>query len=210
METRGRLIAVEGIEGAGKATLVHALADHLEAEGQPVERLTRYLMPELVGLWKRLVAADAVDPRQAAALAAADLVVGGARPHRPPREAGRGGGMDGYIDAHRVYFQLLGVPAQELDALFSHLIEPDAILYLRVPLDLALKRVLPRSPANLAWSGGPALLDAANPEAAFLAWQARAQALYSAILPPSRTTTLRGDQPPDAILQAALDTLPPR
>ncbi|MEL6343805.1 MAG: hypothetical protein AAFV53_11780 [Myxococcota bacterium] len=218
--TRGKLVVVEGIDGAGKSDLVHGLAERLPQLGIEVERVGRILMPELMFLWNRLVSADAITQRMAATLAAADLIAGGNRRIEPALAAGRWVLVNSYVYTHRIRFGMRGVPKEELDALFSEFIQPDIIFHLRIPLAHALARIQPRGHLDM-WSTG---LDAQSPsigtawrqrrtvplverEAAFLSWQAQAQARFPAMLPPELTVNLPGEESTDSLVEAALAAL---
>lgn len=221
MSTRGKWIVLEGIDGAGKRTLLRALEARLAGAGIPVTRLSRDLTPELVALWRRLLAADAVDQRQAAALAAADAVVGYSQQIRPALEAGRWVLIDGFTTTHRVHFQLRGVPPHELEALFSSIPRPDQIFYLHTPVAEALRRGRAFGRLDLfsagmdtgslsigqAWAQRKSVTQA-QMEAAFLSWQARAQALFPSVLPADRTVTLPGQHDTEALVEAILAAMP--
>jgi dTMP kinase len=221
MPARGKWIVLEGIDGAGKQQLLGVVESRLNNAGIETVRRSRYMIPELVRLWKQLVAADAVDQRQAAALAAADAVVGYTRLIKPALEAGRWVLMDSFTTDHRVYFQLRGVPKAELVALFSTVPLPDQIFYLHTPVADALRRGRAFGRLDL-WSAGMDTsgtsigqawakrqsLSQTQIEAAFLSWQARAQALFPANLPDKRVTTLSGQQDTAALASLILGSFP--
>jgi thymidylate kinase len=217
----GHWISIEGINGAGKRNLLEALKRRLQSRGIEVESLSRYLIPELVILWKQLVRADAVDQRQAAVLAAADAVVGYSTLIRPALLAGKWVIMDGFTTAHKVLFQQRGVPSSELDALFGHVPLPDQVFYLHTPVADALQRGREQGSLD-PWTIGldstglsigqawatRTLLTQTQMEAAFITWQAGAQSLYPRALPADRSLTLSGSAPLDQLVEQVMASLP--
>lgn len=147
------LIAVEGIDGAGKSTLVARLAAELEARGRTVLTLRRYMIDEITALWWRLVDADLVDQLATAQLAAADYAIGCKRLIAPALADGAVVIADKHVYSHHVYFTLRGLPRAALDTLFAGVLAPDHVLWLRLPADEALERLR-------ATTGKPDLLEA--------------------------------------------------
>lgn len=221
MSEKGHWISIEGINGAGKRNLLVALQQRLESHNIEVACLSRHLIPELVVLWKQLVRADAVDQRQAAVLAAADAVVGYSHLIRPALTAGKWVIMDGFTTSHKVLFQQRGVPLTELNALFGHVPIPDQVFYLHTPVADALRRGRQQGSLD-PWTIGldttgmsigqawakRAHLSQQQMEAAFITWQAGAQALYPSALPADRSTTLSGSTPVDQLVESMMASVP--
>lgn len=215
MVTRGYWLTVEGIDGAGRTTLLNALTDRLSENGITVTRLSRYLIADLAHLRQQLVAADAVDQRQAAVLAAADALLGYRQLIAPALAAGNWVITDASVCTHRVHFQQRGVPRRELDALFRPIPLPDQVFYLHTPVSEALKRGRAFGRLDM-WTTG---LDATgisigqawaqrtsfsqnHMETAFQSWQAQAQALFPGVLPPDRSTQLIGTESTENLVDA--------
>jgi len=150
----GRLIAVEGSDGSGKATQSRLLVQRLRAEGYPAERISfprygRSFFGRLAGAYLRgeLGGAAAVDPRLAAMIYAAD--------RWEAREAilrwlaeGRVVVCDRYVDSNKAH-QAARLPRGADKAGFLRWVDrmeyrvfglpgPDFTLYLHVPHRLAL------------------------------------------------------------------------
>jgi dTMP kinase len=142
------LIAVEGIDGCGKTTLVARLAAELRDRGRTVVVVRRYMLDEITALWWRLVDLDLVDQRGTAQLAAADYATGLQRIIVPALDAGSVVIADKYAYSHRVYFTLRGMGPAELDALFSNMLEPDHVLWPRMDAPAALERLRQARPAR--------------------------------------------------------------
>lgn len=216
------LIAVEGIDGAGKTTLIARLARELEARGRTVLVVRRYMLDEITELWWRLVDADLVDQLGTAQLAAADYALGVRRIVEPALARGEVVLADKHVYSHLVYFTLRDVPRSTLGALFGSVLEPALVLWLRLDPELALARLR-------ATAGKPDLLEAGLDhrldtsigaafaahglggapaslrERHFLEHHAPTDALFAALLPRARTVELDARLPPEALAAAALE-----
>jgi dTMP kinase len=190
------LITVEGIDGAGKTTLVAGLAAALgdiEVLREPggVE-----LSERLRGLVK--------DPALRVGGRAEALIYAAARAQLveeklvPLLEAGRRVLLDRFVDSSLAYQGAgrgLGVEAvRELNRFATGGLAPDRTLLLRIEPALAVRRM----------SGEDRIEQEAE---AF--WTACAQAYDElAAAEPERWVVLDASQPPEAVLQAALSALP--
>jgi dTMP kinase len=185
------LISVEGIDGAGKTTLVKGLARELgatvlrEPGGVELSERIRALVQD-PGL--------AIDPRAEALLFAA------ARAQLVAEKLQGADGLvilDRFIDSSLAYQgggRELGVAdIQALNDFATHGLRPDRTLYLRLDPQQALARVS----------------DHDRLEAAGIEFFARVAAAYDALAAaePDRFVILDATQPPDAVLAAALDAL---
>jgi dTMP kinase len=185
------LISVEGLDGAGKTTLVGALARELGAvvlrEPGGVELSERI----------RAVVQDPgldIDPRAEALLfaaARAQLVAEKLRDRDGPVI------LDRFTDSSLAYQgggRELGVQdIQALNDFATHGLRPDRTLYLKLPPEQALARV--SDPDRLETAG--------------LAFFERVAAAYDALAEaePDRFVILDATQPPDAVLADALSAL---
>lgn len=206
-----KLIAIEGIDGAGKTTLCEQLSGRLRARGFTTVSLQRFMIAELTALWHRLLDGDGVDQGAAAMLAAADYHIGAERIIRPALAAGHIVVMDRYVYSHIVQYALRGVPRSHLEMLFGRWQQPDLVLHLKLPADAALGRKRsPRKPdfweagldAGVRGSIGAAYREyLAHPpdrdevERRFVAHQTRAAATFDAVLPPPVTVSIDATRP---------------
>lgn len=148
MATRGKLIALEGIDGSGKQTQMDLLARALDARGQAAFRIgfPRYesFFGKLVGQYLNgdFGALDAVDPHFSALLYAGDRFE--AKPEiEAALSAGRVVLADRYIGSNLAH-QSARVPAGERDEFLAWLRRleyglyslpaEDLVVYLRVPV----------------------------------------------------------------------------
>jgi len=200
---RGRLITIEGIDGAGKTTLASALAHALLDRDVDVELLRE---PGGVALSERIRALVAdpalrVDPAAEALLYAAARAQLVAERVRPALDEGRWVLLDRFVDSSLAYqgaARGLGVErVAAINDLGTGGLVADRTLLLRV--DPAVGR------ARLAARGGEAdrmeLLDDAFFQAAAAAYDDLARR------EPQRIVTLDAAVAPDALLAAALDAL---
>jgi dTMP kinase len=190
------LVTVEGIDGAGKTTLIAGLAAALG----DVEVLRE---PGGVELSERLRAL-VKDPALHVAPRAEALIYAAARAQlveerlRPLLAAGRRVLLDRFVDSSLAYQGAgrgLGVEAvRELNRFATGGLNPDRTLLLRIDPALAVRRM-----------AGDDRIE--RERAAF--WTACARAYDElAAAEPERWVVLDATQPPDAVLQEALAALP--
>jgi dTMP kinase len=137
----GRLIALEGIDGAGTTTLAERIARALGEGGQAVH-LTREPSRGPIGLELRKILAGAhapFDPVAVALLFAADRVDHLAREIRPALAAGTHVVSDRYVLSSLAY-QSLDVPRDEVAAFNAAAPPADLTLLLDVPVEVAAAR----------------------------------------------------------------------
>lgn len=200
---RGRLITVEGIDGAGKTTLVAGLASELSARGVPVSVLREPGGVELSERIRTLVK----DPALAVGARAEALLYAAARAQlveealEPRLAAGEWLLLDRFVDSSLAYQGAgrgLGVEAVRALNLFgTGGLMPDRTLLLRVDPARGLARV----------DGRGAGADRLEREAVefFAAVAAGYDALAAA--EPERIVVIDAARPPEAVLEAALQAL---
>jgi dTMP kinase len=190
------LITVEGLDGAGKTTLITALARELEA--------TVLREPGGVELSERireLVADPAlhVDPRAEALLYAAARAQLVAERLRPLLDAGETVLLDRFVDSSLAYQgggRELGVEAiRALNAFGTGGLAPDRTLLLRIGPRAGLARIAGREADRLESAGGE--------------FFARVAQTYDelAAAEPDRFVVIDATRPPDEVLNAALTAL---
>jgi len=200
---RAVLITVEGIDGAGKTTLVAALAGALRARGRDVEVLRE---PGGVELSERLRAL-VKDPGLTVGARAEALVYAAARAQlveerlRPLLAGGRWVLLDRFVDSSLAYqgaARGLGVEAvRALNAFATGGLRPDRTLLLRVEPRVGLARVGGR--------GGQEDRIEREREAFWLACARAYDALAAA--EPERWVVIDAAQPPERVLEDALAQL---
>jgi dTMP kinase len=198
--SRGRLITVEGIDGAGKTTLIERLAPALADRGRPVEVMRE---PGGVALSERIRdlvkdPALAVDPRAEALLYAAARAQLVAERLRPALDGGDWVLLDRFIDSSLAYQGAgrgLGIEAvREINAFGTGGLVPDLTLLLRIDPAAGRARLDDRGEA----ADRLELAGAAFFEAIAAAYDELAAA------EPDRFVVIDATQPPDVVLAAAL------
>jgi dTMP kinase len=187
------LITVEGLDGAGKTTLVTGLARAL-----PVTVLREPGGVEVSERIRALVADPAlhVDPRAEALLFAAARAQLVAERLRPLLDAGEWVLLDRFVDSSLAYQgggRGLGIEAvRELNAFAVDGVVPDITFLLRIAPAAGLARISGRAPDRLEGAG----------EAFFAAVAAAYDELAAA--EPDRFVVLDALEPPGTLLSAAL------
>jgi dTMP kinase len=199
--SRGRLITVEGIDGAGKTTLVESLARELAARGRPVTVLREPGGAELSERIRELVKDPAlhVDPRAEALLYAAARAQLTAEALLPRLAAGEWLLLDRFVDSSLAYQGAgrgLGVEEiRALNAFGTGGLTPDRTLLLRIDPSAGLGRIAGRPADRLERE------DVAFFEAIAAAYDALAAA------EPERIAVIDASQSPEAVLSDALAAL---
>ena len=190
------LITVEGLDGAGKTTLISGLTEQLDATvlrepgGVELSERIRQLVkdPELT-----------VDPRAEALLYAAARAQLVAERLRPLLDGGATVILDRFIDSSLAYQgggRGLGVEEiRRLNEFGTGGLEPDKTLLLRVDPETGLGRIAGREADRLELAGGE--------------FFARVAKTYDelAAAAPERFVVLDATQPPETVLAAALKAL---
>jgi dTMP kinase len=199
----GRLITIEGIDGAGKSTLALALAAELEARGIPAALLRE---PGGVRAAERIreVVKDPdlhIGARAEALLYAAARAQLAEEALRPLLDEGRWVVLDRFVDSSLAYQgggRRLGVEeVRAINEFALRGLRPDRTLLLMIEPELGRSRARAR--------GEPAdRLEREEDE-----FFARIGATYRELadLEPERIRTIDGGQPPDRMLATALEAL---
>jgi dTMP kinase len=195
------LITIEGLDGAGKTTLIAGLARALEERGEAVLVLRE---PGGVDVSERIrdLLADPgleIDPRAEALLYAAARAQLVAEELRPLLEQGTTVLLDRFVDSSLAYQGAgrgLGVKEiRALNAFGTGGLEPDRTLLLRIDPAAGLARIADRPADRLEQAGDE-----------FFATVARAYDELAAA-EPERFAVIDAAQPPDAVLRDALEAV---
>ena len=195
------LITVEGLDGAGKTTLIAALARELEGRGAPVLVLREPGGVEVSERIRALLADPAleIDPRAEALLYAAARAQLVAEQLRPLLEAGDTVLLDRFVDSSLAYQGAgRGLGVEEIRALNEFGtggLRPDRTLLLRIDPAAGLARISDRPADRLERS-----------DHAFFAAVAAAYDELAAA-EPDRIAVIDASQPPEAVLADALAAL---
>jgi dTMP kinase len=194
----GRLITIEGLDGAGKTTLVAGLTRELAARGRELMVLREPGGVELSERIRVLVKDPelAIDARAEALLYAAARAQLVAEQLVPLLESGQWVLLDRFVDSSLAYQGAgrgLGVEAiRSLNELATGGLRPDRTLLLRIDPAAGRARIGDRDPDRLE----------REPPAFFEAVAAAYDELAAA--EPDRIAVIDADQPPDRVLADAL------
>jgi dTMP kinase len=195
------LITVEGLDGAGKTTLVAGLAAALEERGERVVVLREPGGVEVSERIRELLTDPSVqiDPRAEALLYAAARAQLVAQELRPLLESGTTVVLDRFVDSSLAYQGAgrgLGVEAiRTLNAFATAGLRPDRTLLLRIDPAAGLDRIAGRPADRLE-----------QEDVAFFAAIAEAYDALAAA-EPDRIAVIDAAQAPDAVLADALAQL---
>ena len=195
------LITVEGLDGAGKTTLIAGLARALEDRGESVLVLREPGGVEVSERIRDLLADSGleIDPRAEALLYAAARAQLVAEELRPLLERGTTVLLDRFVDSSLAYQgagRRLGVEEiRALNAFGTGGLEPDRTLLLRIDPSAGLARIAGRPADRLEQAGSEF----------FSAVAAAYDELAAA--EPERFVVIDAAQPPDAVLDQALAAL---
>jgi dTMP kinase len=197
----GRLITIEGLDGAGKTTLVAGLTRELAARGRELMVLREPGGVELSERIRALVKDPglAVDPRAEALLYAAARAQLVAEQLVPLLDSGQWVLLDRFVDSSLAYQGAgrgLGVERiRSLNELATGGLTPDRTLLLRIDPAVGRARITDRDPDRLEQAG----------EAFFAAVAAAYDEL--AADEPDRIAVIEADRPPEQVLADALAAL---
>ena len=141
-EYPGALIIVEGVDGSGKSTQLVLLGEWLERQGVDLIR-TEWTSSTLIGkATKRGKRRESLGPLSFVLLHATDFT------HRyeniivPSLKAGKVVLADRYVYTAMARDVARGADPRAVRALYSFAVKPDLALYFKVPLEVAVGRVL--------------------------------------------------------------------
>ncbi len=146
----GRLFIAEGIDGSGKSTQLTLLAQWLRSEGYPVVFSEWNSSPIVRSTTKRGKRKKLLSPLTFSLIHATDFSDRVEREIIPSLKAGAIVLADRYVYTAFARDVVRGVDPLWVRSLYRFAVVPTAALYFRVPLDIALKRILSGRP-KLKW-----------------------------------------------------------
>lgn len=137
----GKLIVVEGIDGSGKSTQIDLLNKWLQATGKTVY-FSEWNSSELVRSTTRLAKQEHMfTPTTFSLLQCTDFTDRWENRIMPMLKAGVVVLADRYAFTAFARDVARGVDAQWVRNLYSFAVQPDLVLYFRIPLDIAVERI---------------------------------------------------------------------
>jgi dTMP kinase len=178
---RGRLIVVEGIDGSGKSTQIQLLRKWLESRGHKVV-FTEWNSSDLVRqATKRGKKKNLLTPTTFSLLHATDFADRLTYDIIPYLKAGITVLADRYIYTAFARDIAGGVDPRWVRQLYAFAVKPDAAFYFRVPLDVAVRRILGARAKIKFYEAGMDLNLSSNPVESFRLFQGRVLEQYDAL-----------------------------
>ncbi len=186
----GKLFVVEGIDGSGKTTQLGLLAKWLAAAGRPVF-VTEWNSSTLVkAATKAGKKKNELTPTTFSLLHATDFADRLMYRIVPPLKAGMIVLADRYAYTAFARDVSRGVDRQWVRDLYGFAVRPDLVLYFRVPVEVALDRLLARRAKLKYYEAGMDMGWSQNPGESFRLFQGKVLDEYERIVPEFGLQTL--------------------
>ena len=191
----GKLFVVEGIDGSGKSTQLMLLHEWLQAEGYGVLFSEWNSSPLVRDTTRRGKKKQMLTPATFSLLHATDFADRIEHNIIPLLKAGAVVLCDRYIYTAFARDVVRGMDPKWVRELYSFAVRPTAAFYFRVPLDVAMKRILVgRSGVKFYEAGMDLGLDE-DPERSFQIFQGKILEEYESMIPEFDLTTVDATLP---------------
>jgi len=192
---KGKLIVVEGIDGSGKSTQIDLLYKWLKSKGHSVF-FTEWNSSKLVSSTTKLAKDERLfTPTTFSLLFATDFADRWENSILPLLKAGVIVLADRYAYTAFARDVARGVDPQWVRNLYSFAPQPDLVLYYRVPINLAVERILSGRSKIKYYEAGLDLDLADNRVKSFKLFQERIQNQYDSMVEEFAFTVFDGTQP---------------
>ena len=179
----GRLFVVEGVDGAGKSTQLDLLDDWLSDQGYDVERIAWRSPPDIKDLKKKDRKDATKNTTSFSLLYAADLADKTQDDILPALKAGSIMLADRYMYTAFARDVARGLDKQWVRQVYSFALKPNLAFYFRIPLDMAMQRILDNRGRLGFYEAGMDLKLSKDPQKSFGKFQARIMAQYESMVP---------------------------
>jgi dTMP kinase len=200
-ETRGKLIAVEGVDGSGKSTQIYLLKRWLEDHGKKVFFTEWNSSPLIKDATSRGKDNNLLTPTTFSTIHCADFADRYERQILPHLEAGYLVLCDRYKFTAFARDGVRGCDPQWLRTCYSFARQPDITFFFHVPLQTALDRILFGRPKLKFHEAGMDLNLADDPYESFAQFQGKIGKMYQNMVDEFGLTTIQGDRPIPVIQQ---------
>lgn len=198
-EIRGKLIAVEGLDGSGKSTQVYLLKRWLELEGYRVfftEWNSSAIVRDATRKGKKR---NLLTPTTFSLIHCTDFADRYERYILPMLKAGFIVLADRYKFTAFARDGVRGCPERWVESLYSFAVQPDITFYFRLPLAVALGRILAGRPELKYHEAGMDLNLSPDIAESFRIFQARIHRAYERLARKYRFTTVDSNRPVEAL-----------
>ena len=191
----GRLFIVEGIDGSGKSTQLTLLAQWLRGLGYPVVFSEWNSSPIVRVTTRRGKKRKILTPHTFSLIHATDFSDRVEREIVPSLKAGAIVLADRYVYTAFARDVTRGVPERWVRSLYRFSVVPTLAFYFRVPLDLALKRILSGRPKLKWYEAGMDLDLDTDPAESYRLFQSRILEQYERLVTEYGLRVMDGTQP---------------
>jgi len=179
----GKLFIVEGIDGSGKSTQLMLLHQWLRAEGHGVVYSEWNSSPLVSDTTRRGKKKRMLTPATFSLIHATDFAARVERSIIPLLKAGAIVLCDRYIYTAFARDVVRGMDAGWVRELYSFAIKPTVAFYFRVPLEVAMSRLMNRLSGFKFYEAGMDLGISDSPDESFRLFQGRIQEEYEKMIP---------------------------
>ncbi len=194
----GRLVIVEGIDGSGKSTQLNLLSQWLRSEGYPVVFSEWNSSPIVKETTRRGKRRKILSPLTFSLIHATDFYDRVEREIVPFLKAGAIVLADRYVYTAFARDVVRGVDPRWVRSLYRFAVVPTMAFYFRVPLEVALKRILSGRPKLKFYEAGMDLGLHNDVQASYRLFQARILDTYEGLVNEYGLTVMDATKPIEA------------
>ena len=191
----GKLLVVEGIDGSGKSTQLMLLHQWLKAEGYGVVFSEWNSSPLVRDITKRGKKKQMLSPATFSLIHATDFADRMERNIVPLLKAGAVVLCDRYIYTAFARDVVRGMDPKWVRELYSYAVKPTVMFYFRVPLEVAMKRLMNGRNGFKYYEAGMDLELSEDPEESFQMFQGRIIEEYDKMVPEFELTVVDATLP---------------
>lgn len=181
-EVKGKLIVVEGIDGSGKSTQIHLLEKWLRFEGLPLfmtEWNSSEMVKEITSKGKKK---GKLTPTTFSLLHATDFADRYERNIFPLLRAGYIVLADRYVYTAYARDIVRGCSSKWIRQVYDYARKPDLVFYFRVPIDIAIERILTGRPKLKYYEAGMDMNLSNDPYESYRIFQSRIIDQYESMI----------------------------
>ena len=191
----GKLFVVEGIDGSGKSTQLMLLHQWLKAEGYGVVFSEWNSSPLVRDITKRGKKKQMLSPATFSLIHATDFADRMERNIVPLLKAGAVVLCDRYIYTAFARDVVRGMDPKWVRELYSYAVKPTVMFYFRVPLEVAMKRLMNGRNGFKYYEAGMDLDLSEDPQESFQMFQGRIIEEYDKMVPEFELTVVDATLP---------------
>ena len=192
LEVKGKLVVVEGIDGSGKSTQIRLVGKWLKSKLLPVfmtEWNSSELVKEITSKGKKK---NSLTPTTFSLLHATDFADRYERNIFPLLRAGYIVLADRYVYTAYARDIVRGCSPKWIQKVYDFAVKPDAVFYFRVPIDVAIERIMVGRPKLKYYEAGMDLNLSNDPFDSYRIFQSRIIEQYESMIKPEGFIVIDG------------------